>query len=80
MCIYDISNQQSFDDLSFWYNSYKEQNEKVVGLLIGNKCDLELERKVDEENAKEFAKEHGLKYIETSAKSDKNVKKAIILF
>ena len=77
--IYDITNQQSFDDLSFWYNSYKEQNEKVVGLLIGNKCDLELERKVDEENAKEFAKEHGLKYIETSAKSDKNFKKAIAL-
>ena len=72
--IYDVSEPKSFDNLNYWYNLYKEQNEKVIGLLIGNKCDLE--SKVDEENAKDFADIHGLKYIETSAKSDKNIKKA----
>ena len=75
--IYDISDKKSFDDLEYWYNSYKEQNGKVVGLLIGNKCDLD--RKVDEQDARDFADVHGLKYIETSAKLDKNIKKAIAL-
>ena len=77
--IYDITDKKSFNDLEYWYNLYKEQNEMVVGLIIGNKCDLELDRKVDEEDAKDFADIHGLKYIETSAKLDKNVKKAIAL-
>ena len=46
-------------------------------MLIGNKCDCE--RIVNEEEAKKFANEHGLKYLETSAKLDKNIKKAIAL-
>ena len=73
--VFDISNKKSFEDLSIWYNLYREENENVVGLLLGNKCDLE--HKIDEEEADEFAKEHGLLYMETSAKSDKNIKKAI---
>ena len=48
---------------------------KVVGLLIGNKCDCE--SKVNMEEAEKFAEEHGLKYLETSAKFDKNIRKAI---
>ena len=74
--IFDISDRKSFDELEFWYNLYKEENEKVVGLLIGNKCDLD-DRKVSEEEAEKFADEHGLKYLETSAKLDKKVRKAI---
>ena len=73
--IYDITNRESFNDLESWYNIYKEENGEVVGLVIGNKCDCE--RKVSEEEAKKFSEEHGLKYLETSAKLDKKVKKAI---
>ena len=73
--IYDISNEKTFNDLKSWYDLYKEENDNVVGLLIGNKCDCE--RKVNQEDAKKFANEHGLKYIETSAKLDINIKKAI---
>ena len=47
-----------------------------MGLLIGNKCDRE--REVPEEEAKKLAKDFGFKkYLETSAKLDKNIKKAI---
>ena len=73
--IYDISNQESFNDLKIWFEFYKEENEKVIGLLIGNKCDCE--SKVNTEEAEKFAEEHGLKYLETSAKFDKNIRKAI---
>ena len=75
--IYDISNQESFNSLAFWFKTFKEENEKIVGLLVGNKCDCE--HKVNKEEAIKFAKEHGLKYIETSAKLDKNIKKAVAI-
>ena len=74
--VFDISNQKSFEDISFWYNFYKEENENVVGLLIGNKYDLE--HKVNKNESEEFAKENGLLYMETSAKSDINIKKVIV--
>lgn len=75
--IYDLTDKRSFEDLEEWYDLYKNENEKVTGLLIGNKCDCE--RIVNEEEAKKFANEHGLKYLETSARLDKNIKKAIAL-
>ena len=74
--IYDISDKKSFDGLESWLDLYKEVNEKVIGVLIGNKNDCK--RKVNEEEAKKFVEDHGLKkYFETSAKLDKNIKKAI---
>ena len=73
--IFDISNEASFVDIESWYNLYKEDNEEVIGLLIGNKSDCE--RKIDEVKAKKFAEKHGLNYLETSAKLDKNIRKAI---
>ena len=74
--VYDISNRDSFEDLDNWYKLYKEEKEEVVGILIGNKCDKE--RQVDYNEAKNFADEHKLEYFETSAKLDKNIKKAIV--
>ena len=69
--IYQIENH-----LETWCDLYKQQNEKIVGILIGNKSDCK--RKVSEEEARIFAFEHGLrKYFETSAKLDKNIKKSI---
>ena len=74
--IYDISNQDTFDDLEFWYDLYKKENENVIGILIGNKC--ECIHEVTEDKAKKFVGDHGLKnYFETSAKLDKNLKKAL---
>ena len=74
--LFRSSNEESFESLEAWYEFYKSENKKVAGLLIGNKCDGE--RIVNQEKAENFAEEHGLKYIETSAKLDKNIKKAIV--
>eukprot|EP00826_Nyctotherus_ovalis_P008802 TRINITY_DN1228_c0_g5_i2.p2 TRINITY_DN1228_c0_g5~~TRINITY_DN1228_c0_g5_i2.p2 ORF type:complete len:107 (+),score=49.11 TRINITY_DN1228_c0_g5_i2:495-815(+) len=41
--------------------------------LVGNKCDLGEKRKVSAEEAARTAKEHGMLYIETSAKTGANV-------
>ena len=37
--------------------------------LIGNKCDLEAQRDVTYEEAKQFADENGLMFVEASAKT-----------
>ena len=75
--VYDISSRGSFEDLNSWYNLYKEENEQIVGLILGNKCDKDKDREVNKEEAEKFAEDHNLKYLETSAKLDKKVKKAI---
>lgn len=45
----------------------------MVIMLIGNKCDLEEKRQVSKEEGEKFAKDHGLFFLETSAKTDHNV-------
>lgn len=37
--------------------------------LIGNKSDLEAQREISYEEAKQFADDNGLMFVETSAKS-----------
>ena len=77
--VYSLSDESSFNELEMWYDFYKEEKKKVVGVLIGNKSDINNEeREVNFEKAEKFAKEHELKYFETSAKNDKYIKKAIV--
>lgn len=77
--LYDITDKSSFESLDYWYNTYKEIHENVVGLIIGNKCDLESQRAVDKEEAKNFATSRGLKFLEASALLDKMVKKSFAI-
>jgi Ras-related protein Rab-2A len=47
-------------------------------MLIGNKSDLEHRRAVSIEEGQQFAQEHGLIFLETSAKTAANVEEAFI--
>jgi GTPase SAR1 family protein len=47
-------------------------------MLIGNKSDLETKRQVSYEEGANFAREHGLFFLETSAKTAANVEEAFI--
>ena len=46
--------------------------------LVGNKCDLEAQRDVTYDEAKQFAEENGLTFVETSAKTGEKVEDAFI--
>ena len=73
--LYDISNKDSFLHIKHWIdNANKYTKDAFIGILVGNKCDLE-NREVSEEDGKILAKTLGLKYIEISVKTSQNIDK-----
>lgn len=74
--VFDLSDKETFEELEMWYNFFKNEKEKIIGVLIGNKSDNN--RQVSYEEATKFAIEHELEYFETSAKLDKSIKKVIV--
>lgn len=76
LLVYDITNADSFDNLPSWLKDSLDATNQNIGLvLVGNKVDLEGERQVDMNDAKEFAKENNLLFLETSAKNGQNIEK-----
>ena len=44
---FDLTNQESFDNVQTWMNSiYKHSDPTIAKVLVGNKCDMESERKI----------------------------------
>jgi Ras-related protein Rab-11A len=77
MIVYDITNQISFNHLPMWLQEVRNYAPSdVVIILVGNKTDLEAERVVSLETAKQFSAENGLFLMETSALNTNNVDKA----
>ena len=75
LVVYDISNRNSFESSKQWIDDCKNyMDQKVIIALVGNKCDLEDQRKVSKEEGQELADLYGLLFFETSAKADVNVK------
>ena len=70
---YDISENESFKYVKHWLNDINNNAPKNVKvILIGTKCDLE--RKISKEEGEKIALENNIKFFETSAKDNINVK------
>jgi Ras-related protein Rab-11A len=66
--VYDITNETSFNNIEKWFDKIHEENDKDIPIIIvGNKCDLESERKVPTDKAKEKAQNLKCAFYETSA-------------
>lgn len=78
LLVFDISSRSSFESLDGWLQeaSLSDPSHELVFILVGNKCDLKESRQVSKEEAMSYAKQHGMNYIETSAKTGLNVKEA----
>ena len=49
-------------------------------ILIGNKCDLSYQRAVDKKRGQLLADEYGIKFMETSAKDNINIKEVSVTY
>jgi Ras-related protein Rab-2A len=76
LLVYDIARRDTFDHILKWYEeANKNASPHMVILLVGNKCDLEHRRSVTFQEGADFAKEHNMIFIETSAKTSENIEK-----
>lgn len=64
--------------LSWLEDARAHSNSDMSIILVGNKADLEHRREVPKETGEAFAKEHGLLFLETSAKDNVNVDEAFL--
>mmetsp|Transcript_25179 Transcript_25179/g.37047 ORF Transcript_25179/g.37047 Transcript_25179/m.37047 type:complete len:211 (+) Transcript_25179:51-683(+) len=77
--VYDVTSMDSFDHVNDWLKEVNRySSEGTCKLLVGNKCDRLADKTVTAEQAKEFADELGIAFLETSAKSAKNVEEAFL--
>jgi len=78
LLVYDISRRASFDHLAQWLMDARQNAQpNMVIILIGNKSDLE-RREVSFEEGEWFARQNGLFFLETSAKTGQNVESAFL--
>ncbi|KAL5059118.1 hypothetical protein RYX36_030722, partial [Vicia faba] len=77
--VYDVTGQESFNNVKQWLNEIdRYASENVNKLLVGNKSDLTDNKVVSYETAKAFADEIGIPFMETSAKNANNVEQAFM--
>ena len=70
---------QTFNHLSRWLEEVKANGSpNTVIMLIGNKADMEARRQVSAAEGEKFAADHGLIFLETSAKTASNVEDAFV--
>ncbi len=72
--LFDLTRPETLLALDKWIGIVKEKNSGVPILLVGNKNDLDNERKIPVDHGIQIALQNGLvEYIEASAKSGDNV-------
>jgi Ras-related protein Rab-2A len=79
LLVYDIARRETFEHLASWLEDARQHaNPNMTIMLVGNKADLNQRRAVSVEEGEEFAREHGLLFLETSAKTSLNVDEAFL--
>ena len=78
--VYAINSKESFENIEMWLRELRtHSNPDAKVFLIGNKIDLENERKVTKEQGEQFCKENKINgFMESSAKTGINVQKVFL--
>ena len=74
--VYSIAALQSFDEIETFIQRVermKDRSIEGIGILIGNKVDLEEHRQVPKYKGEELATRYQIPFFETSAKTGENV-------
>lgn len=73
--VFDKTNRSSFYNIAKWFKEVYDNSGQIPLILVGNKIDLP-DIQVTTKEAKAIAKEYGIPYFETSAKSGASVNAA----
>jgi len=74
LLVYDISKRLTFENVERWLKELRTHADpSIVVMLVGNKCDLKHLQAVQTDDAKDFAEQNNLAFIETSALDATNV-------
>jgi len=77
LLVYDIAKHATYENVTRWLKELRDHaDQNIVIMLVGNKSDLKHLRAVPTDEAKAFATENGLSFIETSALDASNVESA----
>ena len=70
--VYSIDNEKSFEVVQVIYEKLVDLlgNPAVPLVLVGNKCDLHMDRRISEATGKKLAQDMKAHFIETSAKDN----------
>ncbi|KAF7820162.1 ras-related protein RABF1 [Senna tora] len=72
--VYDITSPESFNKAQYWVKELqKHGSSDIVMALVGNKADLNEQRKVPVQDGIDYAEKNGMFFIETSAKTADNI-------
>ena len=75
--MYDIAKNVTFENVDRWLKELRDHaDHNIVIMLVGNKSDLRHLRAVPQDDAKSYAEQRGLSFIETSALDSTNVEQA----
>lgn len=79
LLVFDLTRRETFEHLTSWLEDCRKYSSSdITIILIGNKCDLEQQRQVSQQEASDFATKNGLVYLEASAKTAHNVDQAFL--
>jgi len=80
LLVFSICDMTTFKGLDSFYDQLSVMHEENMPplLLVGNKCDLESKRQISSPEGEGLAQRYNCGYIETSAKTGKNIDEAFI--
>nr|CDS27765.1 RAB14 member RAS oncogene family [Hymenolepis microstoma] len=79
LLVYDITRRSTFQRIQNWLTDARRlTSANTVMMMIGNKSDLEEQRDVSYEDAKQLADDNNLMFLECSAKSGENVEEVFL--
>lgn len=72
--VYDITSEKSFENAKIWIKEVEQYvDSSVLAVLVGNKSDLYMDRKVQFFQGYQLSHEKRMEFFETSAKYDNNI-------
>lgn len=77
LLVYDVTRHSTFENVERWLRELRDHTDpNIVVMLVGNKSDLRHLIAVQTEDAKSFAENESLYFMETSALESTNVENA----